>query len=89
MPICVVNVGSVRAMRIVEFFVVVGFTVVMLRRLPFIVMMMDVRVISSTMAMVNRAHASDRKLLLSAAAAKRRRSIQRPRFNRYLLLSGT
>jgi hypothetical protein len=46
--------------------------VVMLRRDPSIVVVMDVRVISSTMAMVDRAHDSRRKLLLSATAAKTR-----------------
>jgi hypothetical protein len=88
-------VGSVLAVRMVEFLVVVGRTVVlgrtvvMLRRHPSIVMVMDVRVISSPMAMENRAHDSKRKLLLSAAPTKRSRSIQRRQFDRHPPLSDT
>jgi hypothetical protein len=64
MPVYVVSVGSVLVMRMVEFLVmagravVLGRTVVMLRRHPSIVMVMDVRVISSPMAMENRTHDS-------------------------------
>jgi len=60
----VIAIGSVRLYAMVA--------VVMLRRDPSIVVVMDVRVISSTMAMVDRAHDSRRKLLLSATAAKTR-----------------
>jgi hypothetical protein len=86
MPVYVVSVGAVLAMRMVEFLVMVGFVVVMPRRHPSIVMMMDVWVISSPMAMVNRAHDSNRKLLLSAATAKRGRSTQRPAVRSLLAL---
>jgi hypothetical protein len=58
MPVYVVSVGSVLAMRMVEFFVMMGRAVVMLRRHPSIVMVVDVRVISSPMAMENRTHDS-------------------------------
>ena len=44
-------------------------------------MVMDVRVIPSAVTMVNRAHGSKRKLLLSAAIAKRDRSIEQPRLH--------
>jgi hypothetical protein len=85
-------VGSVLMMGIVRLFamvVVMGFAVVMPRRHPSIVMVMDVRVISSTVTMVNRAHGSKRKLLLSAAIARRDRSIERPRLHCHLPLSDT
>jgi hypothetical protein len=69
--------------------VVMVFAVVMPRRHPSIVMAMDVRVISSTVTMVNRAHDSKRKLLLLAAVARRDRSIERPRLHCDLPLSDT
>jgi hypothetical protein len=65
MPMYVVSVGSVLMMRIVGLFamgVVMVFAVVIPRRHPSIVMVMDVRLISSTVTMVNRAHGSKRKL---------------------------
>jgi len=69
----------------VGFLVMVGRAVVMLRRNTSIVMVMDVRMISSPMAMENRAHGTKRKLLLSAAPAKRGRSAQRRQFDRHRL----
>lgn len=89
MPVYVVNVGSMLVRRMMEFLVMVGRAVVMFRRHPSIVMVMDVRVISSPMAMENRAHDSKRKLLLSAAPAKRCRSIQRWQFDRRSPVSDT
>ena len=65
MPMYVVSVASVLMMRIVRFFAmaaVMSFVLVMPRRHPPIVLVMDVRVISSTVTMVNRAHGSKRKL---------------------------
>jgi hypothetical protein len=79
-------------MGIVRFFamvVVTGFVVVMPRRHPSIVMVMDVRLISSTVTMVNRAHGSKRKLLLSAALARRDRSIEQARLHCHLSLPDT
>ena len=79
MPMHVVSVGSVLMLGIVRLFAMVaemGFAVVMPRRHPSIVVVMDVRVISSTVTMVNRAYGSKRKLLLSAAIARRDRSIR-------------
>lgn len=58
MPVYVVSVGSVLVMRMMEFLVMMGRAVVMLACHPSIVMVMDVRVISSPMAMENRAHDS-------------------------------
>ena len=92
MSMYVVSVDSVLMMGIVRFFamvVVTGFVVVMPRRHPSIVMVMDVRAISSTVTMVNRAHGSKRKLLLSAANARRDRSIEQPRLHCHLPLSDT
>jgi hypothetical protein len=88
----VVSVDSVLMMGIVRFFamvVVTGFVVVMPRRHPSIVMVMDVRLISSTVTMVNRAHGSKRKLLLSAALARRDRSIEQARLHCHLSLPDT
>jgi hypothetical protein len=65
------------------------FAVVVPRRHPSIVMVMDVRVISSAVTMVNRAHGSKRKLLLSVAIARRDRSIEQPRLHCHLPLSDT
>ena len=65
MPMYVVSVGSVLMMGIVRFFAMVAvmsFVLVMPRRHPSIVLVMDVRVISSTVTMVNRAHDSKRKI---------------------------
>jgi hypothetical protein len=59
MPVYVVGVGSVLVMRVIrmmECLVMVGFVVVMRQRHPSIVVMVDVRIISSTMAMEDRAH---------------------------------
>ena len=70
----VVSVGSVLMMGIVRFFAMVAvmsFVLVMPRRHPSIVMVMDVRAISSTVTMVNRAHGFKRKLLLSSAIARK------------------
>jgi hypothetical protein len=68
----VVSVGSVAMMGIVRLLAMVAvFAVVVSRRHPSIVMVMDVRAISSTVAMVNRTHGSERKLLLSTAIARR------------------
>jgi hypothetical protein len=64
MPMYVVSVGSVLTMGIVEIVamvVVMVFAVVMPPRHPSIVMAMDVRVISSTVTMVDRAHGSKSK----------------------------
>jgi hypothetical protein len=58
MPVYVVSVGTVLAMRMVKFLMMMGRAVVMLRRHPSIIMVMDVRVISFPMAMENRAHDS-------------------------------
>lgn len=88
----VVSVGSVLMMGIVGLFamvVVMVFAVVMPRRHPSIVMVMDVRVISSAVTMVNRAHGSKRKLLLSAAIARRDRSIEQPRLHCHPPVSDT
>jgi hypothetical protein len=88
----VVSVDSVLMMGIVRFFamvVVTGFVVVMPRRHPSIVMVMDVRLISSTVTMLNRAHGSKRKLLLSAALARRDRSIEQARLHCHLSLPDT
>jgi hypothetical protein len=76
-------------LRLFAMVVVMGFAVVVPRRHPSIAMVMDVRVISSTVTMVNRAHGSKRKLLLSAAIARRDRSIERPRLHCHLPLSDT
>jgi hypothetical protein len=92
MSMYVVSVDSVLMMGIVRFFamvVVTGFVVVMPRRHPSIVMVMDVRLISSTVTMVNRAHGSKRKLLLSAALARRDRSIEQARLHCHLSLPDT
>ena len=65
MSMYVVSVGSVLLIGIVRFFamvMVVSFVLVMPRRHRSIVMVMDVRVISSTMTMINRAHDSKRKI---------------------------
>ena len=88
----VVSVCSVLMMGIVRFFAMVSvmsFVLVMPRHHPSIVLVMDVRVISSTVTMVNRAHDSKRKLLLSAAVARRDRSIEQPRLHCHLTLSDT
>ena len=74
MPMYVVSVGSVLMMGIVRFFAMVAvmsFVLVMPRRHPSIVLVMDVRVISSTVTMVNRAHGSKRKLSLSGCRKTR------------------
>ncbi len=75
----VVSVGPVLMIGIEGLFammVVMVVAVIMLRRDASIVMVMDVRVISSTVAMVNRAHDRKRKLLLRAATTKRDRSVR-------------
>ena len=85
MPVYVVGMGSVLVMRVIRVIgmtgglVMIGFVVVMRQRHPSIVVMMDVRIISSTMAVENRAHDTERRLLLCTASAKCGLSIQRPR----------
>ena len=62
-------------MGIVRFFAMVAvmsFVLVMPRRHPSIVLVMDVRVISSTVTMVNRAHDSKRKITLLSRYRKTR-----------------
>jgi hypothetical protein len=70
--------------RLFAMVLVMSFAVVMPRRHPSIVMVMDVGLISSTVTMVNRAHGSKRKLLFSAAIARRDRSIEQPRLHCHL-----
>jgi hypothetical protein len=93
MTMYVVSVCPVIVMGPVGLFamvVMVVFAVVMLGRYPSIVMVMDVRVVSSTVAMVSRvAHGSKRKLLLSAAIARRDRSIEPPRLRSHPPVSDT
>jgi hypothetical protein len=92
MTMYVVSVCPVIVMGLVGRFamvVMMVFAVVMLGRYPSIVMVMDVRVVSSTVAMVSRAHGSKRKLLLSAAIARRDRSIEPPRLRSHPPVSDT
>jgi len=74
-----VLVMLMRMLRMTMCGMMVGVAVVMRQRDSPIVVMMDVRIISSTMAMENGAHVTKRKLLLYTASAKCGRSIQTPR----------